>query len=46
MFQVMRLVLCEGGRSFRGKPPQREICIICEYQIQEDKAACQLTRMY
>jgi len=46
MFRVVCLALCEGERPFRGEPPQREIYIIREYEIQEDKAACQQPQQF
>lgn len=46
MFRVGRLALYEGERPFCGKPPQREIYIIREYEIKEDKAACQQLQQF
>jgi hypothetical protein len=34
---IVYLFLMGVMRLFRGKPPQREICIIREYEIKEDK---------
>ena len=46
MLRAVRLALYEGERPFRGKPPQREIYIIREYEIKEDKAAHQQPQQF